>query len=244
MNALYLVDTQTANVYDVYYTSYDGSAYSWVQLGTTTVNLSDYATKTELNQLEAEVHNLSGKYYGLYESSADLPEGDATGYAFVGDSEPFAIWNFDGDDWADSGATVEGITGEPGVGFESVASPDPADGTAIITLSNGDTVTLDLNHNHPAYYSKVLGGAQPVGGFLPDVVYSLGTLSGTVTFALAAAVTGNVNHYFWMFDTGVSAPTVTWPAGLTWADGSAPTVQASKHYEISVLGGVAYYSEV
>lgn len=59
MNALYLVDTQTANVYDVYYTSYDGSAYSWVQLGTTTVNLSDYATKTELNQLEAEVGDLS-----------------------------------------------------------------------------------------------------------------------------------------------------------------------------------------
>ena len=136
------------------------------------------------------------------------------------------------------------IEAEPGVGFDTIATPTPADGTAIITLSNGDTITLDLNHNHEAYYSKVLGGAMPVGGFLPDVVYSLGTLSGAITFSLASPVTGNVNHYFWMFDTGVSAPTVTWPAGLTWAAGSAPTVQASKHYEISVLGGVAYYSEV
>ena len=200
--------------------------------------------KDELTQLEAEVHNLSGKYYGVFTSSSNLPEGDVAGYAFVGSEAPFAIWNFDGEEWADTGATIDSVQGEPGVGFASVSTPTPADGTVIITLSNGDTLTLDLNHNHEGYYSKVLGGAMPVGGFEPDVVYSLGTLSGTITFSLAAAVTGNVNHYFWMFDTGVSAPTVTWPAGLTWADGSAPTVAASKHYEISVLNGIAYYSEV
>ena len=200
--------------------------------------------KDELTQLEHEVHNLSGKYYGVFEDSLSLPEGDAPGYAFVGTESPFAIYNYDGDAWADSGATVDGIQGEPGVGFGSISTPSTPDGTAVITLSNGDTITLDLNHEHAGYFSKVLGGAMPVGGFLPDVVYSLGTLSGAITFSLASPVTGNVNHYFWMFDTGVSAPTVTWPAGLTWADGSAPTVSASKHYEISVLGGVAYYSEV
>ena len=200
--------------------------------------------KDEITQLEHEVHNLSGKYYGVFEDSLSLPEGDAPGYAFVGTESPFAIYNYDGDAWADSGATVDGIQGEPGVGFGSISTPSTPDGTAVITLSNGDTITLDLNHEHAGYFSKVLGGAMPVGGFLPDVVYSLGTLSGAITFSLASPVTGNVNHYFWMFDTGVSAPTVTWPAGLTWADGSAPTVSASKHYEISVLGGVAYYSEV
>ena len=110
--------------------------------------------KDELTQLEHEVHNLSGKYYGIFEDAGSLPEGDATGYAFVGASEPFAIWNFDGEEWADSGATVDGITGEPGVGFASVDSPSPADGTVIITLSNGDTITLDLNHTH-SQYTKV-----------------------------------------------------------------------------------------
>lgn len=198
----------------------------------------------QVSQLEHEVHNLSGKYYGIFEDAESLPEGDAVGYAFVGTEAPFAIYQFDGEDWTDSGATVDSIQGEPGVGFDTIATPTPADGTAIITLSNGDTITLDLNHNHEGYYSKVLGGAMPVGGFLPDVVYSLGTLSGAITFSLASPVTGNVNHYFWMFDTSSTAPTVTWPAGLTWADGSAPTVAASKHYEVSVLGGVAYYSEV
>lgn len=199
----------------------------------------------QVTQLEAEVHNLSGKYYGVFADESDLPDdADAPGYAFVGAENPYAIWNFDGEEWSDSGSVANGITGEPGVGFSSIFTPLPYDGTMIIVLSNNDTITVDLNHNHEGYYSKVLGGAMPVGGFLPDVVYSLGTLSGAITFSLASPVTGNVNHYFWMFDTGVSAPTVTWPAGLTWADGSAPTVSASKHYEISVLGGVAYYSEV
>lgn len=203
-----------------------------------------YVLDGKVSQLEHEVHNLSGKYYGVFTSSSLLPEGGDSGYAFVGSEAPFEIWNFDGEEWGNTGATIDSVQGEPGVGFASVSTPTPADGTATITLSNGDTITLDLNHNHEGYYSKVLGGAMPVGGFLPDVVYSLGTLSGAITFSLASPVTGNVNHYFWMFDTGVSAPSVTWPAGLTWADGSAPTVSASKHYEISILGGIAYYSEV
>ena len=139
---------------------------------------------------------------------------------------------------------LKGNPGEDGVGFESAESPTPADGTFIIFLSNGDKVTVDLNHVHPQYYSKLVETSQPQGGFLPDVIYKLGTLTGSVTFALAAAVTGNANHYFIVFDTGSTAPTITWPAGLTWADGSAPTVAASKHYEVSIMDGIAYYSEV
>lgn len=242
---IYMVATGTSNNYDRYMTMAGTPSYVWEDIGDTTIDLKTYAKQDDLDQLEHEVHNLSGKYYGIYEDAESLPEGDAVGYAFVGTEAPFAIYQFDGEDWTDSGATIDSIQGEPGVGFESVASPTPADGTVTITLSNGDTMTLDLNHNHPAYYSKVAETSNPSGGFLPDVVYSLGTLTGAVTFALAAAVTGNVNHYFWMFDTGGTAPTITWPStGITWAAGSAPTVAASKHYEISVLNGIAYYSEV
>ena len=244
MGHIYLIGPDANNNYDRYFTQESGGSYSWVSLGSTQIDLSTYATQAEVDQLEAEVHQLAGKLYGVFADDSDLPEGDAVGYAFVGSENPYAIWNFDGTNWSDSGSVANGITGEPGVGFSSIFTPDPYDGTVIIVLSNNDTITLDLNHNHPAYYSKVAETSNPSGGFLPDVVYSLGTLTGTVTFALAAAVTGNVNHYFWMFDTGSTAPTVTWPTGITWADGSAPTVAASKHYEISVLNGITYYSEV
>lgn len=104
----------------------------------------------KISQLRHEVNNLSGKYYGLFTSSAVLPDNiTQAGYAFVGSSAPFAIWNFDGTSWSDTGATVDAIHGEDGVGFASVASQQ--DGTIVITLTNGDTVTIDLNHNHPQY---------------------------------------------------------------------------------------------
>ena len=215
------------------------------------VDLTDYAKKAELTQLEHEVHNLSGKYYGIFEDAESLPEGDAVGYAFVGTTAPFAIYNFDGEEWADSRAEVTDIIGPEGpqgVGFEDVETPLNPDGTVIITLSNGDKMTINFNHNHPEYFSKNLGGAMPVGGFLPDVAYKLGTLSGTITFALASAVTGNINHYFWTFDTSSTAPTITWPVSVTKWDGNcvtsnAPVISASKHYEVSILDGVGFIYE-
>lgn len=55
---IYLVASQTPNTYDMYYTEENQGAYSWKSLGTTAVQLSDYATKAEVNQLEAKVDNL------------------------------------------------------------------------------------------------------------------------------------------------------------------------------------------
>jgi hypothetical protein len=51
-------------------------------------------------------------------------------------------------------SNINGTDGVDGVGFDSISSPQ--DGTATITLTNGDTVTLDLNHNHPQYLKYVL----------------------------------------------------------------------------------------
>jgi len=55
MDKIYLTPSGTSGVYNMSYTDYDGSAYSWVSLGTTAIQLSDYATKAEVSQLEAEV---------------------------------------------------------------------------------------------------------------------------------------------------------------------------------------------
>lgn len=78
----------------------------------------------------------------------------------------------------------------------------------------------------------------PQGGFVPNIVYNLGPLTGTVTFALATPTDNTiVNHYYWMFDTGNTAPTITWPANIDWKGGAAPTIEANTHYEISILNG-------
>ena len=92
--------------------------------------------------------------------------------------------------------------------------------------------------------SKSANSSVPSGGFLPDEFYSLGTLTGTISFTLATAVAGNINHYFWTFETSTTAPTVTWPTGITWMGGNSPTIVANKHYEISILNNIAVYMEV
>lgn len=54
--------------------------------------------------------------------------------------------------------TIQG--GQDGVGFDSITTPSTPDGTMIITLTNGDTITMDLNHNHPQYAKYVYCASQ------------------------------------------------------------------------------------
>lgn len=50
---------------------------------------------------------------------------------------------------------IDTPAGQDGVGIDSVSTPSTADGTVLISLTNGDTITLDLNHNHPQYIKYV-----------------------------------------------------------------------------------------
>lgn len=61
LGKIYLVGPDANNQYARYYTSYDGSAYSWVAAGTTEINLALYATKAELNQLSQEVDDVENE---------------------------------------------------------------------------------------------------------------------------------------------------------------------------------------
>lgn len=56
---------------------------------------------------------------------------------------------------------AQGEQGESGYGYSDVSAPVPSDGTATITLTNGDTITIDLNHEHPQYPRYELVSALP-----------------------------------------------------------------------------------
>ena len=45
----------------------------------------------------------------------------------------------------------DGHDGVDGIGFASISTPATPDGTAQITLTDGNVITLDLNHNHSQY---------------------------------------------------------------------------------------------
>lgn len=44
--------------------------------------------------------------------------------------------------------------GTDGVGFEDISTAE--DGSMVITLTDGSTITIDLNHEHPQYPKYVL----------------------------------------------------------------------------------------
>ena len=116
-------------------------------------------------------------------------------------------------------------------------------GTSVV---NNGTAVIPAIPDVSGKADKVLvATTEPSGGMLPNVLYQFGELSGNTTFTLATPSDNTIaNHYYFTFDTPSTAPTITWPTGLTWFGGSAPTISASKHYEISVLNGIAIAMEV
>ena len=66
MDFIYLTPSGTSGVYNMSYTEQDGSTYSWQDLGTTAIQLSDYATKAEVSQLEHKVVNIASGENNLF----------------------------------------------------------------------------------------------------------------------------------------------------------------------------------
>lgn len=110
-----------------------------------------------------------------------------------------------------------------------------------IELSGSKTISELGGANKTLVVSSI-----PSGGISSNTLYTLGILSGTITISLAAPTDSTIsNHYFFTFETGATAPTITWDATITsWMGGSAPTINANKHYEVSVLNGVGVAMEV
>lgn len=82
-------------------------------------------------------------------------------------------------------------------------------------------------------------------GMLPNVMYNLGTLTGSVTIAFASPSDANIeNEYKFGFTAGSTAPTIAWPVGITdWAGNCLdfttyiPEIEGGYYYEFSVLNG-------
>ena len=131
---------------------------------------------------------------------------------------------------------------ESGV-IPSISTSLPAD-KADNTKTAGAKATYD--EIHPATQSS-----QPAGGLLPNVLYNLGTLTGSVTIAFAAATDANIeNEYKFTFETSTTAPNITFPNSIvSWLGNCVddatgqPELDASKHYEISVVNNYAYIGE-
>ena len=78
----------------------------------------------------------------------------------------------------------------------------------------------------------------------PNTLYIFAERMADLTLTLGSPITGIANEYHCFIIVGGTAPTITWPSGISWNGGSAPTIAASKTYEVSILNNVAAYFEV
>ena len=78
----------------------------------------------------------------------------------------------------------------------------------------------------------------------PNTLYIFAERTTDLTLTLGAPIVGVANEYHLFLTTGSAAPTITWPTGISWNGGSAPTIATSKTYEVSILNNIAAYFEV
>ena len=78
----------------------------------------------------------------------------------------------------------------------------------------------------------------------PNTLYVFAERTTDLALTLGTPIVGVANEYHLFLVVGSTAPTITWPTGISWNGGSAPTIAASKTYEVSILNNVAAYFEV
>lgn len=78
----------------------------------------------------------------------------------------------------------------------------------------------------------------------PNTLYVFTDRTNNLTLTLGEPLVGKVSEYHFIIIAGATAPTVTYPDGITWNGGNAPTIAANKIYEISILGNIAAFFEV
>lgn len=146
VNKIYMVWNGTA--YDMYGTTQDGG-YSWVPMGTTTVDLSQYATKSELNQLTVKVDEFPSLY-----ADAELT-GNVFDNSTMADKQPGYFLGMDGELAIDANSAVSGRI--PITENTEYVYHDFASGTAYLCFydANGTALT-PLRANGVPYDRKYL----------------------------------------------------------------------------------------
>ena len=78
----------------------------------------------------------------------------------------------------------------------------------------------------------------------PNTCYIFADRTNALALSLGTPIVGIANEYHFFIVTDTTAPTIIFPSGISWNGGSAPTIAASKTYEVSILNNVAAYFEI
>lgn len=75
----------------------------------------------------------------------------------------------------------------------------------------------------------------------PNTFYKFGEVV-ALTITFAAEKSGILNEYMFEFVSGRTATTLSVPSTVKWSGGSAPTIEANKTYQVSIVNNLAVYA--
>lgn len=75
----------------------------------------------------------------------------------------------------------------------------------------------------------------------PNTFYKFGEVAG-LTITLATEEIGILNEYMFEFVSGSAPTTLSVPDTVKWSGGSAPTIEANKTYQVSIVNNLAVYA--
>ena len=75
----------------------------------------------------------------------------------------------------------------------------------------------------------------------PNTLYKFGECS-SLTVRLDAEESGIVNEYMFEFVSGSTATTLSVPDTVKWSGGNAPTIEANKTYQVSIVNNLAVFA--
>lgn len=75
----------------------------------------------------------------------------------------------------------------------------------------------------------------------PNTFYKFGSCS-KLTITFAAEESGIENEYKFEFVSGTTPTTLSLPDSVKWSGGNAPTIEASKTYQVSIVNNLAVYA--
>lgn len=127
----------------------------------------------------------------------------------------------------------------------------------LVLKTNGSTTALTLGTDQSATFAgnstfqrAAYGAAVAVSGTTPSIDCTAGdaftlTTSGNTTFTFSSAPTSGLSYAFTLKITAGGTHTLTWPASVDWAGGTAPDAPASGETDVYVFlttdGGTTWY---
>lgn len=115
-------------------------------------------------------------------------------------------------------------------------------GAMNFITNNDGTKALTDNGQYAEFATPtkvVSGGSGTVTKQLsPNTYYEFGECT-KLTITLAAEISGILNEYMFEFVSGSTATTLSLPASVSWMGGKAPTIEANKTYQCSIVNNIA-----